>query len=41
MSNAVYPELPGLAFGVRRRPIWSTQADRAVTGREFRSSLIF
>lgn len=40
MSNAVYPELPGLAFGVRRRPIWSTQADRAVTGREFRSSLM-
>lgn len=38
MGNAVFPTLPGLKFGVRRRPQWSTTIKRAVSGREFRFS---
>lgn len=38
MSNAVFPSLPGLKWGVRRTPEWSTTAKTSVSGREFRSA---
>lgn len=38
MSNAVFPNFPGLTFGVTRTPIWSTTPKRSVSGREFRSA---
>jgi uncharacterized protein (TIGR02217 family) len=38
MSNAVFPTLPGLAWGVTKTPIWSTKVQRAASGRELRAS---
>lgn len=38
MSNAVYPVLPGLAWPVRRTPLWKTKIGGTPSGREFRSS---
>lgn len=32
MSNAVFPMLPGLAWKVRRAPVYSTRVQRAVSG---------
>lgn len=36
MSNAVFPDLPGLTWNVGRRPQFKTNAHRAVSGRELR-----
>ena len=38
MSNAVYPTLQGLKFGVVRRPVWNTSKKTSVAGREFRAA---
>lgn len=38
MSNEVYPQLPGLAYGVRRRPVWRTDVRTTPSQREYRSS---
>ena len=38
MSNAIYPTLAGLKFGVVRRPVWNTSKKTSVTGREFRAA---
>lgn len=38
MSNAVFPSLPGLAFGVSRAPQFSTKVFRAVSLREVRGA---
>lgn len=37
MSNEVFPELPGLKWGVRRAPVFNTTVKRAVGGREYRA----
>ncbi|HJS32690.1 MAG TPA: DUF2460 domain-containing protein [Alphaproteobacteria bacterium] len=39
MSNDVFPELPGLAWSVVRRPTFSTIVQRAASGREVRAAL--
>lgn len=39
MSNAVFPDLPGLDIKTRKTPIWSTQIQTAVSGKELRASL--
>jgi uncharacterized protein (TIGR02217 family) len=36
MSNDVYPVLPGLAFTPHRQPIWKTQIQAAMSGKETR-----
>lgn len=38
MSQSVYPSLPGLKFGVIRRPIWNTSVKTTVSGREYRAA---
>lgn len=38
MSNALYPTLPGLTWGMTKTPVWSTQVQKAVSGRELRAS---
>ena len=38
MSNAVFPTLPGLKWGVVRHPSFTTTKKRAVNGREYRAS---
>lgn len=38
MSNAVFPTLPGLKWGVTKTPIWSTKVQKAASGRELRAS---
>lgn len=35
MSNEVFPTLPGLAFGVKRSPVWDTKRTRTASGRRF------
>jgi uncharacterized protein (TIGR02217 family) len=40
MSNAVYPSLPGLAFDVRRVPMFKTITHEAASGREYRGFLM-
>ena len=39
MSNAVLPDLPGLDIAVRKTPIWKTQVQTAVSGKELRNKL--
>jgi uncharacterized protein (TIGR02217 family) len=39
MSNAVFPVLPGLEWGVMKVPTFATQVIRSLTGREVRGSL--
>lgn len=39
MGNSVFPVLPGLAWNVLKTPQWSTQIQRAKSGRELRASL--
>lgn len=36
MSNLVFPSLPGLVFPVRKTPMWSTNVQTAVSGKEVR-----
>lgn len=38
MSDAVFPELPGLTFPVQKSPIYSTTIKTALSGREVRRS---
>ena len=38
MSNAVYPVLPGLTYGVVKSPTWSTRVQTAVSGKELRAA---
>lgn len=38
MSNAVFPDLPGIDIKVRKTPIWNTHVQRAVSGRELRTA---
>lgn len=38
MSQAVFPAMPGLKWGVRRSPFWSTSRKTAVSGREYRAA---
>jgi uncharacterized protein (TIGR02217 family) len=38
MSQAVFPTLPGLKFGVRRSPTFSTNIKTSVSGREYRAA---
>lgn len=37
MSDEIFPELPGLKWGVRRAPVFSTTVKRSVGGREYRA----
>lgn len=38
LSNAIYPKLPGLKLGTKRRQGWNTAVRTAASGREFRAS---
>ena len=38
MSNSVFPALPGLGWSVMRTPMWSTNIQHTVSGREVRAS---
>lgn len=38
MSNAVFPTLPGLKWGIKKMPQWSTRAQKSASGRELRGS---
>lgn len=38
MSNAVFPSLTGLKWGVRRSPQWKTIKRESVSGREYRAA---
>ena len=38
MSQAVYPTLPGLAYGVVKAPTFSTRVQTAVSGKELRAA---
>ena len=38
MSNAVFPTLPGLAWGVKKTPVWSTNTIKSANGREMRAA---
>lgn len=37
MSNEVFPTLPGIKIGTRRRTRWSTEVREAASGREYRA----
>jgi len=36
MSNAVFPALPGLGWGVKRTELWKTRVQAAISGKEVR-----
>lgn len=38
MSNAVFPDLPGIDIKVRKTPMWDTKIKTAVSGKELRAS---
>lgn len=38
MSNSVFPSLPGLSWGLARKPMWKTNVREAASGREYRST---
>ena len=38
MSNAILPNLPGIAWPRKRAPVWSTTKKTSVSGREYRSA---
>lgn len=38
MSNAVFPNLPGLRWGQTKTPMWSTKVQKAASGRELRAA---
>lgn len=38
MSNAVFPVIPGLLWDVGKRPVWRTQIQSAVSGKELRAA---
>lgn len=39
MSNAVFPDLPGIDIKVKKSPTWSTRIQKAVSGKELRADL--
>ena len=41
MSNAIYPSLPGLTFGMTRTPIFKTGIQESVSGKESRLAYQF
>lgn len=38
MSNAIFPKLPGLTWGITRTPVWSTHIQTSSSGRELRAA---
>lgn len=38
MGNAVFPKLPGLKWGVKKTPVWSTKIQKSASGRELRAA---
>jgi hypothetical protein len=40
MSQTVYPSLPGIAFGVERAPVWSSDVQTTPSGREYRGAFM-
>lgn len=40
MGNAVFPTLPGLAWGQMKTPMWKTDVKESVSGMEFRAALM-
>lgn len=38
MSNAVFPDLPGLAWSVKKVPLWKTETQESISGKELRWS---
>lgn len=38
MSQAIFPALPGLAWNIKRTPLFSTNVQRALSGRELRGT---
>lgn len=40
MGNAVFPTLAGLAWGQMKTPMWKTDVKEAISGREFRWTLM-
>lgn len=38
MGNAIFPTLPGLKWGRKKTPVWSTNVQKSVNGREMRAS---
>lgn len=38
MSNAIFPTLPGLAWGIFKTPTWKTAIQQSVSGKEVRTS---
>ena len=38
MSQAIFPKLPGLTWGITRTPVWSTQVQTSSSGREMRAA---
>lgn len=39
MSNAVFPDLPGIDIKVKKTPMWSTRVQTAASGKELRATL--
>jgi len=37
MSNAIFPTLPGLNWGIKKTPVWSTRIQKSINGRELRA----
>jgi len=37
MSNAIFPTLPGLNWGIKKTPVWSTRVQKSINGRELRA----
>jgi uncharacterized protein (TIGR02217 family) len=35
MSNAILPSLPGLSWGITKKPLWSTKVSDAISGRQY------
>lgn len=35
MSNAIFPTLPGLTWGITKNPVWNTRVVNSSSGREF------
>lgn len=40
MSNAVFPDLPGLKWSTSKAPIWKTRVQESVSGKELRTALM-
>ena len=38
MGNAVFPALPGLKWGTKKTPVWSTNIQKSANGRELRAA---